>query len=608
MPGVMRHPAAGEGEGEGLGIGRPIPGSAPAAGSGRRATVVVVMVLAAALAVWVAWGFWGFSYDDNFITYRYARNVAELGRLEYNPGERVMGTSAPGYALLLGGLVWAGGGRLSAPEWGTLLAVASLVVVTLVLRQLLGPARPVVRDGAAALFALLAFTCQWNVEMLGGEALPVLALVAAGAWLALGRREVLGGALLGLAALLRLDAALAAVCVGGVLLARRRRLPLGLAAASGLPVAAFVGWLAATFGSVMPHTMAVKRSELAAGAHYTLDEWHWLRRAMPQPAAGLLLVLAAGALVTLVPLALAAWRRRGGPAGEVAAPTPAEPAALAPAAPGAAAAAAPGAAAAAAPVAAAAAPVAAAPAAPVAVAPAAPVAVAPAAPVAVGGAPAAAVPAAAAALGAWVVLHEVAYHLLGVPFAPWYEIHLLNALLALAAVGTLRGAAWVARVAPSAAARGVTGAAVAGALVLGLAPGRYVAAHFGTAPDPRYAGYVAAGEYLRTHSTGMPTAAAVEIGFFGYASRARILDLVGLVSPRALAARTTGAAAGGLARLVEEERPDFLLDATLFRQQYLGPIVDDPKIAGAYRQVASFPDGRGAGLAIRLLRRTAAGP
>lgn len=42
--------------------------------------------------------------DDAFITYRYSANVANGKGLVYNEGERVLGTTTPGYALLLGGI------------------------------------------------------------------------------------------------------------------------------------------------------------------------------------------------------------------------------------------------------------------------------------------------------------------------------------------------------------------------------------------------------------------------------------------------------------------------------------------------------------------------
>jgi hypothetical protein len=42
--------------------------------------------------------------DDAFITYRYALNLSEGQGFVYNHGERVLGTTTPGYALLLSGL------------------------------------------------------------------------------------------------------------------------------------------------------------------------------------------------------------------------------------------------------------------------------------------------------------------------------------------------------------------------------------------------------------------------------------------------------------------------------------------------------------------------
>src|SRR5688572_32962034 len=39
--------------------------------------------------------------DDAFITYRYVANLVNGNGLVYNPGEAVLGTTTPGYALLL---------------------------------------------------------------------------------------------------------------------------------------------------------------------------------------------------------------------------------------------------------------------------------------------------------------------------------------------------------------------------------------------------------------------------------------------------------------------------------------------------------------------------
>ena len=51
-------------------------------------------------------GMWGWTYDDAFIIYRYARNFAAGLGMVYNPGEHYLGTSSAGYTLLLAALHW----------------------------------------------------------------------------------------------------------------------------------------------------------------------------------------------------------------------------------------------------------------------------------------------------------------------------------------------------------------------------------------------------------------------------------------------------------------------------------------------------------------------
>src|SRR6185436_11427392 len=124
----------------------------------------------------------------------------------------------------------------------------------------------------------------------------------------------------------------------------------------------------------------------------------------------------------------------------------------------------------------------------------------------------------------------------------------------------------------------------------------WVARQYGRPPDPRWPGYVEAARIVRQ---GGGSVAAVEIGFLGYFSEAHVLDLMGLVSPEALAARQRG----DLADLVARERPEWLLDVTLFRAQVLDQVMADPRIAAAYKEVAELRDERHPGIRIRVLRR-----
>ncbi len=267
--------------------------------------VLIVLVVAAT----VTFGFWGFSYDDAFITYRYARSWEASGSLEYNPGERVFGTTAPGYALLLGSLAKVTPG-LDVPDWGTLLAVASLLALAWALARATQDKRDSLRDealvGAPLAFALLALTLPANIALFGSEALPAAALVAAGALVLFeGSAEIAAGLLLAGAAALRLDAGLAACTLGVAYWIWKRRFPWRLAVTGGSGVAMYLGFVTATFGRVVPHTLAIKQSELPLSAQrsYGLAEWAWLRSSM---STGALIFLIALAVVGF--LALARYR------------------------------------------------------------------------------------------------------------------------------------------------------------------------------------------------------------------------------------------------------------------------------------------------------------
>ena len=485
---------------------------------------VVLLLVLAGLAAVVAAGFPGYSYDDAFITYRCAKNWAEGAGLLFNPGERVLGTTAPGYGLLLGVLSALTG--LSVPVWGTLLAVTSLAAVALVLRSALTEAPPAVRAGAPLLFALAAFPLQWNVELLGAETFPILALGAAAAHLALDRnRPAVAGLLISVAMACRLDAGLLAALLGLALWWQRRRFPWAFALTGLLPLALFLVWLQTETGAIVPHTMVVKQSELKlveAGYSYTMREWRWLRRGVSWAGC---LALFGLALWALAEGGRAVLRRRTIPG--------AWPAAV---------------------------------------------------------------------LGLWLLVHEAAYRLLGVPFAPWYHVYLMNGLLAAAALGAALAASRLlgGRVVLS------TVAAAVLLLPLLIPSAAWMARQYGRPPDPRWPGYVEAARIIRQ---GGGSVAAVEIGFLGYFSEAPVLDLMGLVSPEALAARQQG----DLGSLVARERPEWLLDVTLFRAQVLDQVMTDPRVASAYRQVADLPDGRHPGIRIRILRRvtparTAASP
>ncbi len=460
----------------------------------RRPALAVALLLALAAAA-VAAGFWGVSYDDGYITYRYAQRLAAGRGLTWNDGDRVLGTSAPGYAALL-----AGAARLGAPlgldvtDAGSLASVAALVALA---ATLAGAGR----GGVAVplLLGTLALVSRFDLELQGCETLPALAAAALAFRLALfdGRPGAAGlaGAV---ATAMRADTALAVAVVAVALWRRERVFPRRFALAAGLPIAAGLAALAAYYGTFVPNTLAGKRSELAlAAGGYGRAQWAWLERVYGAP----------GALALLALAALGLWLGRE----RLAAARPAF-----------------------------------------------------------------------AAAGLWLLLHEAFYRAVGVPFSPWYHVHLFHALLALAALG-----AW--RLAERATARLPGGgpaarAALAVALVLPLAlPSlAFVATGWDEPPDPRvrlYRDIALAADAC----AGDGALVAVEIGALGYFSRRPVADLVGLVDDDLLLARGEGRQA----EAVLARRPDFVVDHPVFGATHLDPVLELARREG-FRPLGDF--------------------
>lgn len=473
------------------------------------------LLLIALTATLVAATLWSHSYDDAYITYRYAQNYATHQGLVFNPGERVLGTTAPGWAFALG--LASRFLPLDPAAWGTLLSVLALAWLSL------AHFRPA--PAFSLLFATLAFTLPWNLQLLGAEGFPIVALAVTAALLALppdpdDARPVAAGVLMAAAMALRLDAALAATAVGVVLWWRGRRLPWRYGVAGLLPLAAWLALLWTKFGTVLPNTLAGKRSEAGASAAggivhwlgYTRAEWSWLHRELPSAAALWLLALAAAGAVLLV----FALRRR---ADLRARHLPF-----------------------------------------------------------------------VAALAGWVVAHEVLYRAVGVPFAPWYHLPTVAALLALAA--------WAAWEGPRRWLAGRPALAFATAALL-LAPvvlpgTAWLADHRGRAPDARTALYADVGRHLAAVSRPGDVVAAVEIGALAYTSDRPVLDLMGLVDPAALDARMNGE----LPQHVAWRSPRYLVVAPHFTAGVLGPVVEE--LRPRYRPVATFSSPRYQGGAVTL--------
>ena len=288
--------------------------------SGRVAAVAAVLLLMG-LAAGIAIEFWGESYDDAFITYRYARNLVEGLGFVYNPGEQILGTTAPGWAFLLAaGTVLGRPIGIEVPAVGTLLSLVALLYAASWLWRRRGLV-------TATLFGVAALAFPWHLELLGAEGFAVIAAV-----LAMHHQlakvttasQIYAGVLGAAAVALRPTAALA---VGLLLLAALVWELLQLRRSSGqgsaslrpalwrttaflVPTTLFYGALYFRTGRVLPQSYSGKRAEgdaLGAGIDYTIRQLAWLDRLTPTP---LQLVLAALAVVGVIQLLRLARQQR----------------------------------------------------------------------------------------------------------------------------------------------------------------------------------------------------------------------------------------------------------------------------------------------------------
>jgi hypothetical protein len=206
-------------------------------------------------AIVIGWLFRDHGYDDPYITYRYAVNLAHGAGFLYNASERVLSTTTPLYTLVLAGVGLIG---LDIPLTSNAIGCFSLAVGGLAIWQL-GQEWQAPLVGVAGL--LLYPTFPLLISTLGAETTLYLALILCG-FLACAR-EQLGRAavLLALATLTRADGALAALVSGLFVVLVLRRWPWRVLA---LYCAVLVPWFVFAqlyFGALLPATLAAKQQQ-----------------------------------------------------------------------------------------------------------------------------------------------------------------------------------------------------------------------------------------------------------------------------------------------------------------------------------------------------------
>ncbi|MCY2961737.1 MAG: hypothetical protein NTY35_16370 [Planctomycetota bacterium] len=239
------------------------------------------------------------TYDDAFITYRYAANLAAGDGLVYNAGaawEPVLGTTTLLYSLVLAGLA----------KLGFDLVAASLAfnvvcdVVTAILLVLLVKRRPVAATALVLGFAALPELARISV---GGMESPLFLLCAVGACVAVdGRRAGLAGCLAAATCLVRPEG----VLLAGILFLAQARKPADLVRYTvPLLVAGAIAIAALTYvyGTPIPQSVTAKSAMQGVdpAAEKVARFWMILRQAfLPRTAYAAVLPFAAVGIVRAI--------------------------------------------------------------------------------------------------------------------------------------------------------------------------------------------------------------------------------------------------------------------------------------------------------------------
>ena len=426
--------------------------------------------------------------DDAYITYRFARNLAEGNGFTYNAGRPVLSTTAPLYALLLSA------GALICPNLPALANVLSAVAVwgAAILLYVLGRREGMPCVGALAAVLLIAYPLLWL--SLGLETALFLALSLAAVVTYRRGRLLATAAMLALATLTRGDGLILAAVIAAdyvlpwlrALLLRLRgrgapsggeparadlldqqpswRMVLGAAGVYLLVLLPLLAWLTWQFGSPLPATLGAKVAQSGLGvtgfyAHTTtLQGLGILARARFAQTPLYLLFLPAMLAGLVVSARRTSWVRL---------------------------------------------------------------------------------------IAVWALAHLAGYALLGVTPYYWYYVPLVPALACTAALGIVQCARWTVIHWPSrrTLAWGMAGLWVLALLSsLALSDAAMVRAQEGPLPYPenpvskvlpeaKADPYREAGQWLHEHTPPDAVVGVTEVGIMGYYSRRTMVDFLGLLEP-----------------------------------------------------------------------------
>jgi hypothetical protein len=204
-------------------------------------------------------------FEDALIVLRYARNLVAGEGMVFNPGERVLGVSTPLFTLL--STVFVAWDSARAVELQNLFGMVCLAVESILaglLTRRLG-----YRYLSLPVQILVLCNFSLNYLYFGMEVHLYAALVLAIYLLLLAERTATLGVVLGIAFLVRYDAALLALLVGSVTWTRSRQPPVRMVLAFFIVVSPWLLFSWQYFGTIVPEPLHAKEGQTGF-VHYLL--------------------------------------------------------------------------------------------------------------------------------------------------------------------------------------------------------------------------------------------------------------------------------------------------------------------------------------------------
>jgi hypothetical protein len=184
---------------------------------------------------------------------------------------------------------------------------------------------------------------------------------------------------------------------------------------------------------------------------------------------------------------------------------------------------------------------------------------------------------------AWGALYLLGYSLLGVSAQPWYQYPLLLIANLMAGMGLIALIGWSARLRWPAVVRGSVAALLVAACTIALAVPtvRWIGRR---KPPPYAASYHRMASWFHENTHANDSVAYIEIGYLGFYSDNRIVDLAGLLD------RETAehVARRDFSWAFWRARPDYYVHVPEFNWA-LGVIRKDPRFSRWYQPVVSMP-------------------